>query len=275
MLTTTEFRALHRPGSPVLLPNAWDLASARWLAAAGHRAIGTTSLGIAVDAGKRDGAGEIAAESLALARAAAAHGIALSVDLEAGFSDDPDEVGRYVGELAAIGCVGVNIEDSTEHGDLVDPEHAAAKVAAISAAAPGLYLNARTDGYWVASERDAADRFDDAVARARRYLAAGASGVFVPGALETATVSDLVRAIEAPLNVLVQADVPLSRLAELGVARVSTGSLLFRTALGSITAAVEALVADAETSSGPPGTPPGAPTAPSYAAIAGLPLAPR
>ncbi|MFC9561015.1 isocitrate lyase/phosphoenolpyruvate mutase family protein [Agromyces sp. NPDC056965] len=275
MLTTAEFRALHRPGSPVLLPNAWDLASARWLAAAGHRAIGTTSLGIAVGAGKRDGAGEIAAESLALARAAAAHGIALSIDLEAGFSDDPDEVGRYAGELAAIGCVGVNIEDSTEHGDLLDPELAAAKVAAISAAAPGLYLNARTDGYWVASERDAADRFDDAVARARRYLAAGASGVFVPGALETATVSDLVRAIEAPLNVLAQPDVPLSRLAELGVARVSTGSLLFRTALGSITAAVEALLADGETASGPTSTPRGAPTAPSYAAIAGLPLAPR
>lgn len=275
MLTTAEFRALHRPGSPLLLPNAWDLASARWLAAGGHRAIGTTSLGIAVGAGKRDGAGEIAAESLALARAAAAHGIALSVDLEAGFSDDPDEVGRYVAELAAIGCVGVNIEDSTEHGDLIDPELAAAKVAAISAAAPGLYLNARTDGYWVASGLDAAERFDDAVARARRYLAAGASGVFVPGALETATVSALVRAIEAPLNVLVQPDVPLSRLAELGVARVSTGSLLFRTALGSITAAVEALVADGGTASGPTGTPPGASAAPSYAAIAGLPLAPR
>ncbi|MBM7830813.1 2-methylisocitrate lyase-like PEP mutase family enzyme [Agromyces cerinus] len=270
MLTPAEFRALHRPGSPMLLPNAWDLASARWLAATGHRAIGTTSLGIAVGAGKRDGAGEIATETFALARAAAAHGIALSVDLEAGFSDDPDEVGRYVAELAALGCVGVNIEDSTEHGDLIDPELAAAKVAAIAAAAPGLYLNARTDGYWVASEDDAAGRFDDAVTRARRYLAAGASGVFVPGVLESATVSALVRAIEAPLNVLVQAELPLSRLAALGVARVSTGSLLFRTALGSIAAAVEALVADRETASTPTNM---SPWVPAYAAVADLPVA--
>ena len=270
MLTTAEFRALHRPGDPMLLPNAWDLASARWLAAAGHRAIGTTSLGIAVGAGKRDGAGEIAEESIALARVAAAHGIALSVDLEAGFSDDPDEVGRYVGELAAIGCVGVNIEDSTEHGDLIDPELAAAKVAAIAAAAPGLYLNARTDTYWVAGEGDAAGRFADAVSRARRYLAAGASGVFVPGVLDAATVSALVRAIAAPLNVLVQAELPLSRLADLGVARVSTGSLLFRTALGSITASVEAIVADGGTAGA---TTKATPPVPSYATVAGLPLA--
>ncbi|MGW9631273.1 isocitrate lyase/PEP mutase family protein [Agromyces sp. NPDC055520] len=269
MLTPAEFHTLHRPGSPILLPNAWDPASARWLAAAGHRAIGSTSLGVAVTAGKRDGVGEIAAETFALARAAAAHGIALSVDLEAGFSDDPGEVGRYVAELAAVGCVGVNIEDSTEHGELVDPELAAAKVAAIAAAAPGLYVNARTDGYWVANEGDAAGRFDDVVARGRRYLAAGASGIFVPGALDPATIAALFRAIEAPLNVLVQAELPLSRLAELGVARVSTGSLLFRTALGSVTAAVEALGADDATANSP-----GAPlAAPSYAEVAGLPLA--
>lgn len=266
MLTPAEFHALHRPGDPMLLPNAWDLASARWLAAAGHRAIGTTSLGIAVSAGKRDGAGEIAAESFALVLAAARHGIALSVDLEAGFSDDPDEVGRFVSELAAIGCIGVNIEDSTAAGELVDVELAAAKVAAIAAAAPGLYLNARTDGYWIDGDADAAARFTDAVARAGRYLAAGASGVFVPGVLEPATISALTGAIEAPLNVLVQPDLPIPRLAELGVARVSTGSLLFRTSLGSVSAAVEAIAAGREPTSLPPAVP-------SYAEVAGLPAA--
>lgn len=266
MLTPDEFRALHRPGTPILLPNAWDLASARWLAAAGHRAIGTTSLGIAVGAGKRDGAGEIAAESFELALTAARHGIALSVDLEAGFSDDPDEVGRFVAELAAIGCIGVNIEDSTAAGELVDVELAAAKVAAIAAAAPGLYVNARTDGYWIEGDADAVGRFDVAVARARRYLAAGASGVFVPGVLEPATISALAEAIEAPLNVLVHPDLPISRLAELGVARVSTGSLLFRASLGSVAATVEAIAAGRA----PTGIPP---EVPSYGEIAGLPTA--
>ncbi|SIN78808.1 isocitrate lyase/PEP mutase family protein [Agromyces cerinus] len=265
MLTPAEFRALHRPGAPFLLPNAWDLASARWLHADGHRAIGTTSLGLAIGAGKRDGAGEIAAETLALARAAAAHGISLSIDLEAGFSDDPEQVGRYAAELAAIGCVGVNIEDSTEHGDLVDLKLAAAKIAAIASAAPGLYLNARTDGYWVSNGDDGAGRFDDAVARARRYLAAGASGIFVPGVLAPQTIAALCGAIEAPLNVLVQPELRPADLGRLGVARVSTGSLLFRTALGSVSAAVQAITADR------PSNP--LPAAPSYAEVAGLPLA--
>ncbi|KRC62369.1 hypothetical protein ASE14_00530 [Agromyces sp. Root81] len=265
MLTPREFRALHRPGAPFLLPNAWDLASARWLHAAGHRAIGTTSLGIAVVAGKRDGAGAIAAESLALARAAATHDISLTVDLEAGFSDDPDEVGRFAAELAAIGCLGVNVEDSTEDGELHDPDLATAKVAAISAAAPGLYLNARTDSFWVTGGGDAGDRFDDAVTRAERYLAAGASGIFVPGVLDPQTIAALSGAIEAPLNVLVQPELRLAELAELGVARVSTGSLLFRSALGSVSALTEALIGGGRPSDV-------LPTAPSYAAVAGLPL---
>jgi 2-methylisocitrate lyase-like PEP mutase family enzyme len=273
MLTPAEFHSLHVPGAPILLPNAWDLASARWLAARSHRAIGTTSLGVAVGAGKRDGAGEIAAETFALTVDAARHGIALSADLEAGFSDDPDEVGRFVAELAAIGCVGVNIEDSTAAGELADVELAAAKIAAIAAAAPELYLNARTDRYWLAGdgrldEDEPADRFDEAVTRARRYLAAGASGVFVPGVLDPATVSALASAIEAPLNVLVQPELPLARLAELGVARVSTGSMLFRIALGSATASVEALLAGA--TSAPVGA---RPAVPSYAEVAALPLA--
>src|SRR5918993_1823362 len=129
MLTPAEFRALHRPGTPIVLPNAWDLASARWLHAAGHAAIGTTSLGVALAAGKRDGGGETAGDTLELARRVTGAGIAVSVDLEAGFSDDPDDVGRFAERLAPLGVIGVNIEDSDASGTLVDPELAAAKVA--------------------------------------------------------------------------------------------------------------------------------------------------
>jgi 2-methylisocitrate lyase-like PEP mutase family enzyme len=241
MLTPAEFRALHRPGTPIVLPNAWDLASARWLHASGHAAIGTTSLGVAFAAGKRDGGGETGDDTLELARRITGAGITVSVDLEAGFSDDPDEVGRFAERLARLGVVGVNIEDSDASGRLVDPELAAAKVAAIAAAAPELYLNARTDPLWIESDADEASRLADAVARARRYLGAGASGIFVPGTLAAASVAALVRDIPAPLNVLVQASLSVPELARLGVARVSTGSLLFRLSLGAISTAAAAI----------------------------------
>ncbi|GAA1811605.1 isocitrate lyase/phosphoenolpyruvate mutase family protein [Agromyces neolithicus] len=234
MLTPTEFRSLHRPGSPLILPNAWDLASARWLHASGHRVVGTTSLGVAFATGLRDGAGEIAEETLGLVRKVAGAGIAVTADIEAGFSSDPDEVARYVAELAELGAVGVNIEDSDTTGGLVDPSLAVAKIAAIAAAVPNLYVNARTDVFWIGDDADTASKQADAIARADRYLEAGASGVFVPGVLTPATIAALTASIAAPLNVLVQQRIPVAELARLGVARVSTGSLLFRAALGAL-----------------------------------------
>ena len=167
----------------------------------------------------------------------------MTVDLEAGFSDDPDEVGSFAARLARLGVVGVNIEDSESDGRLVDPELAAAKVAAIAAAAPGLYLNARTDPFWVGG--DAGLRPSATPRRwprADRYLAAGASGVFVPGAIPLDAIAALTRDIPAPVNVLVQPGVPVRELADAGVARVSTGSLLFRVALGAIEAAVRGVL---------------------------------
>jgi 2-methylisocitrate lyase-like PEP mutase family enzyme len=242
MLTAVEFRAMHRPGDPFVLPNAWDLSSARWLHAAGHPVLGTTSLGVAVAAGLPDGAGLAATETLDLATRLTAAAIPVTVDLEAGFSDDPEEVGSLAARLARLGVVGVNIEDSGPDGRLVDPELAAAKVAAIAAAAPGLYLNARTDPFWIDGDDDTTERHAEAVSRAVRYLAAGATGIFVPGAIPLATIAALATEIPAPVNVLVQPDVPVRRLADAGVARVSTGSLLFRVALGAIEAAVRTVL---------------------------------
>ena len=138
MLTPSEFRNMHRPGDPFVLPNAWDLASARWLHAAGNPVVGTTSLGVAVVAGLPDGAGLAAAETLGLVERVTAASIPVTVDLEAGFSDDPEEVGAFAARLAGLGVVGVNIEDSDVDGRLVDPDRAAAKVAAIAASAPAL-----------------------------------------------------------------------------------------------------------------------------------------
>lgn len=241
MLTSAQFQTLHRPGDPLLLPNAWDLASARWLHDAGHAVVGTTSLGVAYDAGKPDGAGATSAETLDLAARLTAVGIAVSVDLEAGFSDDPDEVGRYAARLAALGVVGVNVEDTDAQGRLVDPAAAAAKVRAISVVAPGLYLNARTDPFWIGGAADVSSRTREAITRAHRYLAAGASGVFVPGTLPLDVIAALAGDIPAPLNVLVQPGVAVRDLADAGVARISTGSLLFRVALGAITSTMRNL----------------------------------
>lgn len=241
MLTPARFRALHRPGDPLLLPNAWDLASARWLRAAGHPVVGTTSLGVAYAAGRPDGAGETAGETLELARRLTAAGITVTVDIEAGFSDDPDEVGRYAADLARLGVVGVNIEDSDASGRLVDSEAAAGKIAAVVAAAPDLYVNARTDPFWIHADAAPADRTRAAMERADRYLAAGASGVFVPGVIPLDVIASLTRAIPAPVNVLVQPGLTVRQLADAGVARISTGSLLFRIALAAIEAAVRGI----------------------------------
>lgn len=241
MMTPAEFRALHRPGDPLVLPNAWDLASARWLHAAGHPVLGTTSLGVAFAAGRVDGAGETAEETFELARRITRAGIAVTVDLEAGFSDDPREVGAFAQRLARLGVVGVNLEDSDATGRLVDPDAAARKVAAISAAAPGLYLNARTDAFWIGGAADTESRTREAVARAHRYLEAGASGVFVPGTIPVDVITSLTHDIPAPVNMLVQPGVTVPELAAAGVARVSTGSLLFRVALGAIEAAARSI----------------------------------
>lgn len=228
----------------------------------GVRLVGTTSLGVAVSAGLPDGAGETADETFDLARRITAAGIPVTVDLEAGFSDDPDQVGRFAARLADLGVVGVNIEDSEVTGRLVAPDVAARKVAAIASAAPELYINARTDPFWIRGTHEPASRLREAVSRSHRYLEAGASGVFVPGVIPLDVMASLTREIPAPVNVLVQPGVAVAELATVGVARVSTGSLLFRIALGAIESAARGIRDGGETP---------VPRIPSYDEVAGLP----
>ncbi|WCN78752.1 isocitrate lyase/PEP mutase family protein [Micromonospora sp. LH3U1] len=233
-----EFRALHHTGLPLLLPNAWDHASAAALAARGHRAIGTTSLGVAAAAGRPDGTAATAGETLALARRLATLPVLLSVDVEAGFSADPAAVAGYVAELAGLGVVGINLEDGRADGTLADPEDTADKVAAVKAAVPDLFVNARTDTWWLGVD----DPLSQTLARARAYQAAGADGIFVPGTVDLATLRVLTQRIDAPLNALYQPGGPgLEDLGGAGVARVSTGSLLFRAGLAAAVAAADGI----------------------------------
>jgi 2-methylisocitrate lyase-like PEP mutase family enzyme len=223
----TAFTDLHHAGEPLLLPNAWDHASALALAARGFRAVGTTSLAVAAAAGLPDGAAATREQTLRLARTLGSGPFLLSVDAEGGFSDDPDEVGEFARELLAAGAAGVNLEDGLGPAD----RHAA-KIAAVRAAAPGLFVNARTDTYWLGDGEGTTRRLDT-------YLRAGAHGVFVPGLTDPREITALVRGLAGvPLNILYSPTGPsVPRLAGLGVRRVSLGSLLYRRALG---AAVEA-----------------------------------
>lgn len=233
-----RFHDLHHASVPLLLPNAWDYASTAALAAAGFAAVGTTSLGVAAAAGRPDAAGLTRGETLALA--AAVSGLCLlTVDVEGGFADDPTEVGELAAALAEAGAVGVNIEDGRPDGTLRDVRHQCDLVAAIRDRAPDLFVNARTDTYWL-STPDA-----EVAATLRRlsaYVDAGAHGVFVPGVRDLAEVGEIATGCPVPLNVLFDPRGPsVAELAAAGARRVSLGSLLFRTALGAALDAAEAV----------------------------------
>lgn len=224
-----EFRALHVPGSPLLLPNAWEFGVGAFLAAQGFRALGTTSLGVSAAAGEPDGAPSTRDATVALATRLARLDVLVSVDIADGFSADPATVAGLAAELAAAGAVGVNLEDGRADGSLVPVEVQCALVRAVKERVPGLFVNARTDTHWAGGRSIA-----EAETRVRAYAAAGADGVFVPGLAGPADVERIVAAAGVPLNLLfLPGRVTLAGLAELGVARVSLGSLPYRMALAA------------------------------------------
>jgi 2-methylisocitrate lyase-like PEP mutase family enzyme len=227
MLRSMTFRDLHDADLPLLLPNAWDVASALAFVDAGFPAIGTTSFGVAATAGHPDGGRSTREDTLALARRLTALPAYVSADVEDGYDDDPQEVAEYV---ASLGVAGINIEDSTAER-LIDPAAHAAKVAAIKRRNPDVYVNARVDTYWLHHDADV----PATLARAHAYVEAGADGIFIPGATQPADLREFTSGIPVPVNVLVVPALSLAELAELGIRRVSTGSLPYRAA---ITAAV-------------------------------------
>ncbi len=242
-------RALHQGPSPLILPNAWDVVSARLFEEAGCHAIGTTSAGIAATLGYPDGERAPCDELLAVVeRIARAVAVPVTADIEAGYGDTPAEVARTARAVIAAGAVGVNLEDGT--GDparpLADSTAQVAKIQIIRevAAAAGvpLVLNARTDVYWLAVG-EADGRFAAAVERLRAYHAAGADCAFVPGVDDGEAIGRLARAVEGPLNVLAGAGTPtIADLGRLGVKRVSVGSAPLRATLGLVRRIAEELL---------------------------------
>ncbi|MDQ1035461.1 2-methylisocitrate lyase-like PEP mutase family enzyme [Streptomyces sp. V3I8] len=241
---STSFAALHRAdGAPLLLPNAWDHASATALAAQGFAAVGTTSLGVAAAAGLPDGHAATRNASLTLARLLGGGPFLLSVDAENGFSDDPEEVAEAARELAAAGAAGINLEDGRPDGTLAPAELHAAKITAVKEAVPDLFVNARTDTHWLRDGEgdgngdgggDGGGRARETIRRLDAYRQAGADGVFVPGLSDPPCITALLKTLDVPLNILYTLAGPtVPALADLGVSRISLGSLLYRRALGA------------------------------------------
>jgi 2-methylisocitrate lyase-like PEP mutase family enzyme len=232
--------ALHA-GPGFVLPNAWDAGSARILEQVGFPAIATTSAGIAWSCGVPDGEALDRDTMLEhVGRIVAAVGVPVTADLEAGYGDTADDVGRTVARAAELGAVGANLEDASD-GGLFGIEEAVDRLAAARAAAPSgsFVLNARTDTYFVGPSGPSGaggpgdDTFAETVERACRYLEAGADCVFVPGVVEEDTIRRLAAAIPGPLNVVagLANTVDAPTLFSLGVKRVSLGGSLARAAL--------------------------------------------
>ncbi|MFI6421698.1 isocitrate lyase/phosphoenolpyruvate mutase family protein [Streptomyces sp. NPDC050842] len=218
------FRSLHTSPAPLALANAWDVASARVIEAAGAPAIATTSAGVAWSLGSPDG--DVLTRDRALdlvARVVAAVAVPVTADIEGGYGNDATGVAETVAGVLAAGAVGVNIEDGTRPPGELASRLAVARQTADRAGAD-LFLNARIDTF-LFGLGDPETRLKETLARARVYVDAGADGIFVPGVTDADTIAALAGGISVPLNVMAGPGAPtVAELGALGAARVSLGS---------------------------------------------------
>ena len=238
-----QFAALHQPGVPLLMANAWDAGSAKILAHLGYSALATTSAGFANSLGRHDG-GVTRDEAIAHgADLAAATPLPVSADLEHCFATDPEGVAETVAIAAASGLAGCSIEDWDPDGELIyDHQLARERVAAAAEAAHSgpvrLVLTARAENHF----RNI-DDFDDTLARLQAFAAAGADVVYAPGITSADQIRSVVDNVGVPVNMVVFPGVPSIReLAALGVARVSVGSGFALAAQGALAAAARELL---------------------------------
>jgi 2-methylisocitrate lyase-like PEP mutase family enzyme len=233
------FRDLHQPGEPLLMPNPWDVGSARVLASLGFAALATTSSGFAATLGRLDGNVTLDEALAHAAVIAAATDKPVSADFENGFADEPAGVAANITRAAATGLAGCSIEDFTGRAD--DPIYAAdlaaERVAAAAEAAHAgpvrLVLTARAENF-LHGRPDLADT----IARLQSYQAAGADVLYAPGLTEADDIAAVVSAVDVPVNVLaLPAAPPVAVLAELGVARISVGGAFAWVAVDALAAA--------------------------------------
>ena len=235
---------MHQPGSPLLLANAWDVGSARLLAACGFRALATTSSGYAASLGRLDG--ELTREETLDHAASLARAVDLPVnaDLENGFADSPLEVGNTIRLALATGVAGASIEDYT--GDPTAPiydiglarDRVAAAVQAARSGPSRLVLTARAENYL----RGHAD-LDDTIARLQAFQEAGADVLYAPGLTSLEDIRSLVASVDRPVNVLAFPGAPpVAELATVGVSRVSVGGAFAFAAMAGLLDAAHELI---------------------------------
>jgi 2-methylisocitrate lyase-like PEP mutase family enzyme len=234
-----QFRQLHRGPGVLILPNAWDVASARIFEDAGFPAIATTSAGIAFSLGHPDGQRIPREEMMArIARIARAVNVPVTADIESGYGPTPEDVARTARELIDAGVIGMNLEDASGRPDqpLSSLELALEKIKAARETSlhmqAQIVVNARTDVFLLPGGNPDAD-YSEGLRRLLAFRDAGADCVFAPGLKDAETIGKLAKAVECPLNVLAGPGSPsIPELAALGVARVSVGSGPMRATLG-------------------------------------------
>jgi 2-methylisocitrate lyase-like PEP mutase family enzyme len=230
----SAFRALHERGTFVM-PNPWDVGSARFLVSLGFPAVATTSSGFAWTLGRSDNHVTLEEALDHLRAIASAVDVPVNADFEGGFAIEPEAVGANVGRATGTGVAGISIEDST--GDAAEPlfafdlavERVRAARAAIDASGTGIVLTGRSEGFIVGRPD-----LDATIRRLTAYAEAGADCLYAPGIRDSAHIVAVVRAVAPkPVNVLVSADfTTVAELTDLGVRRISVGGALARAAWG-------------------------------------------
>jgi 2-methylisocitrate lyase-like PEP mutase family enzyme len=232
-----QFAELHVPGSPVILYNIWDVGSAHAVVKAGAKALATGSHPVADAQGWPDGQQVPLDFALANAkRIADAVEIPLTVDFEGAYSDDPEQGGANVVQLAATGAVGCNFEDQVIGGEGLHPlDLQVRRIAAIRrAVGDAFFINARTDAFL--KTQDYSDALvDQVIERGKAFADAGASGFFVPRLADPAQIERIVREVPLPLNVIAFPGAPPKSVwADAGVARISHGPFPHRALMAKL-----------------------------------------
>ena len=231
------FRALHDRDKAFIIPNPWDIGTARLLAHLGFEALATTSAGYAFSVGRRDNSVGRKEMIEHVSVIVSATDLPVSADLENGFGDDPETVGETFRLAAAVGLVGGSIEDATgrPHDPIYEPDQAVERVRAVVEVARALpfhfTVTARAENYLV-GRRD----LRDTIKRLQAYQEAGADVLYAPGLASKDDIAAVVSSVDRPVNVVMGLEgvhLSLTELAALGVKRVSIGSALSRVALGA------------------------------------------
>jgi len=233
------FCRLHREPGILVLPNAWDVITARVIETAGFSAIATSSAGVAWALGYVDGERISRGEMLAVVRRIASSvRVPVTADMEAGYGTTPEAAAETARGVVAAGAVGLNLEDGTPDGRLVDIALHQDRIRAVREAGKAsgvpLVINARTDAFEV-KEWSSTERLGAAVRRANAYRAAGADCLFVPHVSDATTIGQLAREIDGPLNIIAGPPAPaIPELERLGVRRASLGPRVVQAALGLV-----------------------------------------